>query len=219
MTQPKKNIPESHLGGLNEELHDPLEKLLLHYVEDFISHNKAAHVIAMGLHVLGIGFWPIIDHLTFRTLKVEERAKEFLDQGYHYDEKLGVIEYENWWAKVYRRPGYPVIFVDQAYDGPRGKGSLIPEWVETFGDKVLHHVAIRVADIEQAIFFLEKQGTQFVGNIVGDRGSDLRQIFTKPEVKKGKPFSVIELTERHRGYTGFLPPQAQGLMESTRTPK
>ncbi len=219
MTNPKKIIPETPLAGLNEVLKDPVEKLLAGYVEDFIAHNRAAHVIAMGLHVLGIGFWPIIDHMTFRTKKVEERAKEFLDCGYRYDEKLGVIEYENWWAKVYRKPGYPVLFIDQAYEGTRGKGSLIPEWVEAFGDKVLHHIAVRVADIEQAIFYLEKQGIEFTGNIVGDRGSDLRQIFTKPEVKKGKSFSVIELAERHRGYPGFLPPQAQGLMESTRSPK
>lgn len=219
MTNPKKNIPEIHLAGLNEAVKDPLEKRLAAYVEDFIAHNRAAHVAAMGLHVLGIGFWPIIDHMTFRTLKVEQRAKEFLDCGYRYDEKLGVIEYENWWAKVYRKTGYPVLFIDQAYEGARGKGSLIPEWVETFGDQVLHHIAIRVADIEQAIFYLEKQGVQFAGNIVGDRGTDLRQIFTKPEVKKGKPFSVLELAERHRGYAGFLPPQAQGLMESTRHSK
>ena len=219
MTHSKKYISEEHLAGLNEAAHDPLEKLVLRYVEDFIDHNRAAHVIAKGLHVLGIGFWPLIDHITFRTLHVEKRAVEFLDCGYTYDQKLGVIEYENWWAKVYRKPGYPVIFIDQAYDGARGKGSLIPEWVEAFGDKVLHHVAVRVADIEQAIFYLEKQGVEFAGNIVGDRGTDLRQIFTKPEVKKGKPFSVVELTERHRGYAGFLPPQAQGLMESTRHPK
>jgi hypothetical protein len=88
--------------------------------------------------------------------------------------------------------------------------------VNAFGDKVLHHIAIQVDDIENAIFFLEKQGVEFVGNIVGDRGTDLRQIFSKPETKNGKPYSVLELAERHRGYAGFLPPQAQGLMESTR---
>ena len=202
----KKNTPDP----------DPLEKLLRGYTDDFIAHNRAAKVIADGLRVVGIGFRPIVDHLTFRTLNVEERAKEFLPHGYAYDTKLGVIEYENWWAKVYRKPGYPPLFLDQAFEGPRGKGSLIPGWVKTFGDKVLHHVAIRVDDIESAIFFLEKQGVEFAGGIVGDKATDLRQIFTKPEMKQGKAFSVIELTERHRGYAGFLPPQADGLMQSTR---
>ncbi|MBI3313765.1 MAG: hypothetical protein HYZ83_05980 [Candidatus Omnitrophica bacterium] len=193
-----------------------LEPALHHYLDDFIANNHAAKVVADGLRVIGPGFWPVIDHITFRTHDVDSRAKEFLAHGYAYDKKLGVIEYENWWAKVYRKIGYPVIFIDQAYEGKRGKGSLIPDWVNTFGDKVLHHVAIRVEDIEKAIYYLEKQGVPFAGKIVGDKGTDLRQIFTAPEMKNGKAFSVLELAERHHGYAGFLPPQADGLMESTR---
>ena len=195
---------------------DPLEVLLRTYVSQFIENNRAARVLSDGLRVLGIGFRPVIDHLTFRTLDVEKRSKEFLDYGYVYDRKLGVIEYENWWAKVYRKPGYPALFLDQAYVGKRGKGSLIPEWVRSFGDNLLHHVAVQVDDIENAIYYMEKQSVEFVGTIVGDKGTDLRQIFTKPETKDAKAFTVLELTERHRSYTGFLPPQAQGLMESTR---
>ena len=195
---------------------DPLESLLRQYVDDFIRQNQAAQVIANGLRVIGIGFWPIIDHLTFRTFNIDERAKEILKLKYVYDSELGVLEYNNWFAKVYRKPGYPAIFIDQAYSGARGKGSLIPEWVKAFGDKTLHHVALRVEEIEQSVFFLEKQGVHFTGQIVGERGTDLRQIFTQPEMKKGKPFSVIELTERHRGFAGFSPPQANRLMESTR---
>lgn len=205
----------SVLSGAN----DPLEKILNSYIQDFIANNRAAHVVAEGMRVIGVGFRPIIDHITFRTLDVEKRSEEFLDYGYKYDQKLGVIEYDNWWAKVYRKPGYPVIFIDQAYKGARGKGSLIPEWVKAFGDQVLHHIAIQVDDIENAIFYLEKQNVSMAGSIVGDRGTDLRQIFTKPDVRKGKPFTVLELAERHRGYAGFLPPQAQGLMESTRQHK
>lgn len=195
---------------------DPLELLIKCYVDDFVAHNRAAKVLADGLRVVGTGLRPVIDHITFRTLKVEERAKEFLAHGYEYDSRLGVIEYENWWAKVYRKAGYPVVFIDQAFDGARGKGSLIPEWVRQFGDKALHHVAIQVDDIETAVFYLEKQGVGFAGSIAGGRDSDLRQIFTLPEMNGGKPFSVVELTERHRGYAGFLPPQAESLMQSTR---
>ena len=195
---------------------DPLESLLRQYVDDFIRQNQAAQVVANGLRVIGIGFWPIIDHLTFRTFNIDEHAKEILKLKYVYDSELGVLEYNNWFAKVYRKPGYPAIFIDQAYSGARGKGSLIPDWVKAFGDKTLHHVALRVEEIEQSVFFLEKQGVHFAGQIVGERGTDLRQIFTQPEVKKGKPFSVIELTERHRGFAGFSPPQANRLMESTR---
>lgn len=195
---------------------DPLEALLKRYVEDFVHQNQAARTLAEGMHVLGVGFWPVIDHLTFRTLEVERRSGEFLKHHYSYDSKLGVLEYDHWFAKVYRKPGYPALFIDQAFSGARGKGSLIPDWVKAFGDKTLHHVAVRVDDIEQAVFYLEKQGVKFAGQIVGDRGTDLRQIFTQPEMKKGKAFSVVELTERHRGFDGFSPPQANRLMESTR---
>lgn len=205
-------------GNTQSGANDPLEKLLAKYVDDFLSKNRSARVVSSGLRVIGIGFRPIIDHITFRTLKVEERAKEFFPYGYEYDTKLGVIEYENWWAKVYRKAGYPAIFIDQAFDGERGKDSLIPQWVKTFGDKTLHHIAIRVDEIEQAIFYLEKQGVAFAGKIVGGKETDLRQIFTQPELVKGQTFSVLELTERHGGYAGFLPPQADGLMESTRRP-
>jgi len=195
---------------------DPLEALLLRYVDDFIRQNRFARVISEGLSVAGVGFWTVVDHLTFRTLDVDQRAGEFLKHGYAYDSQLGILEYNNWFAKVYRKPGYPALFIDQAFPGARGKGSLIPDWVKTFGDETLHHVAIRVEDVEKAIFFLEKQGVRFAGEIVGDHGTDLRQIFTEPEMKKGKAFSVVELTERHRGFTGFSPPQANRLMESTR---
>ena len=195
---------------------DPLEHLLKCYIEDFVRRNKSARTITEGLRVIGIGFWPVIDHLTFRTLDVEARAKEFLKLGYVYDSKLGVLEYNHWFAKVYRKAGSPALFIDQAYPGAKGKGSLIPDWVKAFGDKTLHHIAVRVEDIEKAIFYLEKQGVRFAGEIVGDRGTDLRQIFTEPEMKKAKAFSVVELTERHRGFDGFSPPQANRLMESTR---
>jgi len=76
-------------------------------------------------------------------------------------------------------------------------------------------VAVRVEDIEQAIERMKAQGVAFVGQIVGARGGQLRQIFTEPEMVDAQPFSVLELTERHRGYQGFSPPQADSLMKST----
>ena len=217
--KPEQQVESKSKSQILTGPNDPLEKLLRRYIDDFISNNHAAQVIANGLRVVGVGFRPVIDHITFRTLNVEKRALEFLSFGYEYDRTLGVIEYENWWAKVYRKPGYPTIFIDQAFEGARGKGAIIPDWVNAFGDKTLHHVAVCVDDIETSIFYLEKQGVPFAGKIVGEKGTDLRQIFTQPEMRDGKPFSVIELAERHRGYSGFLPPQADGLMESTRLKK
>ncbi|WHZ24181.1 MAG: hypothetical protein OJF47_003293 [Nitrospira sp.] len=189
-----------------------LDAVITRMTADFLAHNRAAQVLRRALDEVGVGFVPVIDHLTIRTIDIDQRAKAFIALGYAYDE---TIHYEDWYAKVYRRPGYPALFVDQAYPDDRGKTSIIPRWVEKFGDQVFHHVAVRVEDIEQAIAKLKSKGVVFAGEIVGAKGGTLRQIFTAPEMVDGQPFSVLELAERHQGYQGFLPPQADSLMRST----
>ena len=197
---------------------DETEKVISRYIEDFIEHNSAAKFLAKELERIGIGFRPIADHITVRTTDVMKRAEEFLKLGFAWDNVVGdkgLISFDDWWARVVRKPGFPAIFLDQGYVGERGKTSVIPPWVAKYGDKVLHHVAVGVDDIEVAIEMLGKNGIKCSGEIVGARGSDLRQIFTEAEVRDGKPFSVLELAERHHGYAGFLPPQAAGLMQSS----
>ena len=189
-----------------------LDALISRMINDYVSRNRAAKVLWDSLEAAGVGFYPVADHLTLRTLNIDRRGEEFMRLGYGYSE---TIEYEDWYAKVYRKVGYPALFVDQAYPDDRGRTSIIPGWVKTFGDQVFHHVAVRVEDIEQAIERLKAQGVVFTGQIVGARGGQLRQIFTVPEMVDSQPFSVLELTERHRGYQGFSPPQADSLMKST----
>lgn len=189
-----------------------LDKLVARMVEEYVAHNRAAGILKESLDQAGVGFMPVVDHITIRTLDIDRRAEEFVQLGYAYADTLN---YDDWFAKVYRVAGYPALFVDQAYPGDKGKTSIIPGWVKQFGDQVLHHVAIRVEDIEQAIARLKGKGVVFTGHIVGERGGSLRQIFTAPEQVDGQPFSVLELTERHRGYQGFSPPQADSLMKST----
>jgi hypothetical protein len=185
------------------------------YVEDYVEHNRAARVLSQGLKVVGVGLRPLIDQITFRTLDVDKRATEFLNEGFEYDKTLGVIEYESWWTKVYRKPGYPTIFIDQAYDGAKGKSSLIPDWVHSFSDQVLHHVAVLVDDVHDGIFYLEKQGVPFSENIAGSRGSDLRQVFSLPEKVNEKVYSVLALIERHHE-KAFLSPDTEGFLRSIR---
>lgn len=193
------------------------EAVIRRYVDAYLANNAAARLVASRLDELGTGLLPIVDHITVRTTDVDVRAVEFLDLGFAFDPHIGVLEFADWWAKVYRKPGLPAVFIDQAYDGDRGHTSVIPKWVAAFGDRVLHHVAIRVDDIERAIARLGLQGIAFSDAIVGQRGSALRQIFTRAEMRDGEPFTVLELAERHDGYDGFLPPQADGLMQSTRS--
>ena len=189
-----------------------LDELLSGYIADFVARNRAARTLKQQLDRVGVGFVPLADHLTFRTDDIDRRAEEFMSLGYGFSE---TIEYQDWFAKVYRKPGYPPLFIDQAYADGRGRTSIIPGWVAQFGDRTLHHIAVRVEDIDVAIDRLQHEGIRFVGSIVGERGGPLRQIFTAPEEANGAPFSVVELTERHEGFLGFSPPQADGLMRST----
>jgi catechol 2,3-dioxygenase-like lactoylglutathione lyase family enzyme len=189
-----------------------LEKLFRGYVDDFLTSNSAARRLDELLRMAGIGLRPIIDHLTFRTHNIDRRAEEFVRYGFGHTETL---EYNNWFAKVYRREGYPALFIDQAFPMPRGEGSIIPQWVDKFGDDHLHHFAILVDDIEKAMIAMKEQGIEFAGEVVGRHSGPLRQIFTKAETRDDEPFTVLELTERHFGFKGFSPPQAQGLMQST----
>lgn len=189
-----------------------LEQVLTRYIHEYAAQNHAAAIVKDALEEIGIGLFPVVDHITVRTSSIDPRAEEFLLLGYAYSETL---EYDDWWAKVYRAPGCPALFVDQAYADERGKTSIIPGWVKQFGDRTLHHIAVRVAEIETSMERLTAKGVTFAGQIVGERGGDLRQIFTVPEQVKGHAFSVLELAERHRGFQGFSPPQANSLMQST----
>ncbi|MGZ8381061.1 MAG: VOC family protein [Nitrospira sp.] len=189
-----------------------LDGLMERMVADYLARNRAAMVLKAMLDETGVGFSPLIDHVTVRTFDIDRGATPFVNLGYAYDETL---QYDDWYAKVYRKSGYPALFVDQAYPDERGKTSIIPGWVNKFGDKVFHHVAVRVEDIDHAVARLKQKGVVFAGNIVGAPGGHLRQIFSSPEMVDGQPFSVLELAERHRGYLGFLPPQADSLMKSS----
>jgi hypothetical protein len=189
-----------------------LDQRLQRYIDDFIARNSAARILKVRLDAVGVGFLPLADHLTFRTDDIDRRAVEFLELGYAFSERL---EYQDWYAKVYRKAGYPPLFIDQAHAGDRGRTSIIPDWVARFGDRTLHHIAVRVENIDQAIDRLAREGVRFTGSIVGEPGGALRQIFTAPEEVDGAAFSVVELTERHEGFLGFSPPQADGLMRST----
>ena len=199
-------------------LKDQAEKTALRYTEEFVRNNRAAGVLKERLDKAGVGLFPLVDHITVRTLDVDRRAKEFLRLGFRWDKSIGaggVLEYDDWWAKVYRKPGLPAVFIDQAFKGPRGNTSVIPPWVRRFSDRVLHHIAVRVEEIEKAVSAMKKRGIRFAGPIVGGRGTDLRQIFTAADVKRGHPFTVVEIIERHRGYAGFSPPSADALMKSS----
>lgn len=197
---------------------DKAEKTVRRYIDGFVTDSRPARVLQEHLDRIGVGLFPLVDHITVRTLDVDRRAREFLRLGFRWDKSIGrngVLEYDDWWAKVYRKPGLPAVFIDQAFKGPRGNTSVIPPWVRRFTDQRLHHIAVRVEEIEQAVRTLKQRGIRFAGPIVGTRGTDLRQVFTAADVKRGHPFTVVEIIERHRGFAGFSPPSADALMKSS----
>jgi catechol 2,3-dioxygenase-like lactoylglutathione lyase family enzyme len=188
------------------------EPLVQRPLADYFHDNEAAR---RYLEVCAANGWPVVvDHLTIRCLDIERRARPFLAVG--YEDRNEVVDYpdQGWWAKVYRKRGYPALFIDQAYADERGTKSFLPQWVKRFGEDCFHHVAVRVDDIEAAIAAMQAAGVEFSGQIVGARGTRLRQIFTAAEQRQGQAYSVLELAER-RGYDGFVPEQADGLMQAS----
>ncbi|MEK9629646.1 MAG: hypothetical protein VW455_11575 [Nitrospinota bacterium] len=182
--------------------------------QTYLKSNKSARKIMDHVQLAGIGWFQMIDHVTFRTYNIDKKAEEIKGYGYVYTDSL---EFKNWWGKIYSLSGLPMVFIDQSYEGEKGEGSLIKDWVDEFGDNDFHHIALRVESIEESVdFFISKLNIEFSSDINGEPQANLRQIFTKPEIKNGKAYSVLELIERNNGYLGLLPPQADKLMESTR---
>ena len=190
------------------------DKFLKEHCTNYLKSNQSALKVVENIKQAGIGWYQLVDHVTFRTYDVEKKAKEIENLGYSLTDTL---EFKNWWGNIYALKGRPLIFIDQSFEGEKGEGSLIKEWVDEFGDRVFHHIAIRVEDIDYSVEFLQSNlHIEFSSAINGEPGANLRQIFTKPEIQNGKAFSVLELIERNNGYMGLLPPQADKLMESTR---
>jgi catechol 2,3-dioxygenase-like lactoylglutathione lyase family enzyme len=188
------------------------EPLIQRPLSDYFRDNDAARRF---VEISAKRHWPVVvDHLTIRCLDIERRARPLLAIG--YEDRSEVVEYpdQGWWAKVYRKPGYPALFIDQAYADERGEKSFLSNWVKRFGDECFHHVAVRVDDIEAVKVAMEAAGVEFSGEIVGARGTRLRQIFTAAEQRDGQAYSVLELAAR-RNYDGFVPEQADGLMQAS----
>lgn len=186
-----------------------VDNVIWNYIERYLAGNAAARVVRDLLDAAGVGLRPVLDHLSIRTLDIQERALEFEALGYVFDTTLGVLERDSWWAKVYRKPGFPAVYIDQAFGEGRGNDSVIAGWVEKFTDGTLHHIAINVDNMEHAVERLSAAGLTFSGEILGESGSAFRQIYTQAEIVDGEAFTVLELIERRWGYTGFLSPEAR----------
>ena len=177
-----------------------LEQALKRYIADLVAENAAVRVVTRGLSLIGIGICPVLDHLIFRTLHLKERTREFLDLGYQRDPDAKVLEHKGHGVEVLRKSCAPVILVEH----PHEKAGL--DWIEHFGNQKPYAMAVRVEDIEEATFRLEKQAVGFMRPPAGKHGENLREIAALPEVKDGKNASYLILVERHAGDPRFYAP-------------
>ncbi|MBI3594919.1 MAG: hypothetical protein HY200_08165 [Nitrospirae bacterium] len=188
------------------------EPLVIRLIENYFRENEASNTYLQLLREQNSTL--IIDHVAIRCMNVDQRAMEFTQMGYAWKNEIIEFPEQGWWAKVYRKKDRPALFIDQDYTDTKGLNSPITPWVKMFGDKILHHVAVLVKNIDQSKKALEQKGVEFSGNIIGASGTRLRQIFTSAEIRSGSAFTVLELTERNH-YEGFYPEQADGLMKSS----
>ncbi len=182
-----------------------LEASLKKYAEAFAAQNHAARLVTRGLALMGIGLRPILDHIVFRTLHLRQREQEFLGLGYEKDMNAKVLLKKGHGVEVFRRGCAAAIILEH----PHEKTGL--DWIANFGDQEPYYLAIRVEDVDEAVFRLEKQGVSFIRPVVGHRDDNLRQIATVAEMKDGKEYSHLVLVERHAGDQRFYAPDFWSL--------
>jgi hypothetical protein len=181
---------------------DPIlfEKILKQYAAGLALENTAVQVVTRGLSLVGVGLLSILDHFIFRTVHLKERTVEFLEMGYERDPAVKVLEHKGHSVEVFRKGCAPAILVEH----PHEKTGL--DWVAHFGDKKPYAMALRVDDIDEAAFHLEKQSVGFLRPPAGKPGETLREIAALPEVKDGKNAHHLILVERHTGDQRFYAP-------------
>lgn len=177
-----------------------LEQALKQYAADLTRENCAARVVARGLSLVGVGIRPLLDHFIFRTIHLKERTAEFLEMGYERDLTVKILEHKGHTVEVFRKGCAPAILVEH----PHERSGL--DWIAHFGDKKPYALALRVDDVEEAAFHLEKQSVGFLRPIAGKHGDTLREMAALPEIKDGRNATHLILVERHGGDPRFYSP-------------
>lgn len=197
------------------------DELVRDKIYNYFANNKASQGY---LELCTEKNWPLnLDHLTIRTNNIDSAAKQYENLDWKYDEKL---EYksEGWWAKIYRHDEFAPFFIDQSYDEWPEDKKIITNWVKKFGDQDFHHIAVLLPPdikMEMAIESLKAKNIKFLGQITGQTGNRLRQVFSQAELVDGIPFTVLELVERNIDiesgeiYKGFIGEQADSLMKDS----
>jgi hypothetical protein len=131
---PQKWTPHPKIASEMRSKNQQAYVFFVNYITRFLSKNEAAFYIVNELPNFGVGLMPVINHCTLHTPDVDKRAGNLLPIGFSHDQALVTLKFYDWWAKLYRKPGYPSFFVDQAFAGKRGELSLILDWIHIYGD-------------------------------------------------------------------------------------
>ena len=59
-----------------------LDALISKMTDEYLKRNHAARIVHDLLTEIGIGFSPVVDHLTIRTADIDARTQEFVALGY-----------------------------------------------------------------------------------------------------------------------------------------
>ncbi|MBI5004647.1 MAG: hypothetical protein HZC04_00460 [Candidatus Lloydbacteria bacterium] len=195
----------------------PEESFLEYYFKLYVMGNHDARSVLRAMRDSGFDPSALVDHCTIRTQNIKSVAKKLNTQGFE-KVKDGSIDMGDWFLWSFYRPGYPIVVADQAHyknQSSTGGGKIIHDWVERFGDEQFHHIAIRVEEIYQAVTKWTSWGVSFSDGIVCDKQTGLKQVFTKPILSHGYPYTVLEFIERPPGCTGLVVPNADKLVLSS----
>lgn len=176
---------------------DPLKEMLQSALTAFVSQNHAARVVSQGLKLVGTGMLPVIDYLCFLTDRGEASIQSFLDHGYRRGSaEVSVSEGE---GQVYFKEGYPAIVLVTS----SGSESFVKAWTEKHPDSQVFMLGVKVENIENAVFYLEKQGVPFAGFITGQRGDVFRFAVSSSEAAETPLPGALVLVERLQAYAGY----------------
>jgi len=143
------------------------------YLEEFKSRYPVVEVFFKSLALVGVGIWPVVDHLLFRVYDGTEKTEELLSLGYVLKSKKVAHESRGSLITSYAQISFPDVLVETP--AKKGVGDAA-NWIDKNSESELAGMAIRVEEIEKAVYFLEKQNIKFYYPIHGARSETLRWI-------------------------------------------
>lgn len=170
------------------------------YLKEFRAHYPVADAFLKSLSLVGVGVWPVADHLLFRVYDGAPKTEELLALGYKLKSKKVAHESRGSLITAYAQVSFPDILIETPSKKGVGEAS---QWIEKNNQQELAGLAIRVEEIESAVYFLEKQGVKFHYPIHGKTPEALRWIKMSISENDGASDSAFFLLERRGAWDHY----------------